>query len=100
MNLKNYQEKMIGGFNKREPTNTARVHQHPPVVETFTRHQRMRFFERMIVYDDDLAREFSLSLTPLTRASATTVVKGLSAIITLEVISIITRLPLGLQWRK
>jgi len=46
---------MAGGFSKREPTNTARIHQHPPMVEIFTRHQWMGFFENMRGYDDDVA---------------------------------------------
>jgi len=62
---------MNGGFNKIEPTNTARIHQHPPMLEIFKRHQWMGFFERMRGYDDDVAREFSLSLIPLTRTNAT-----------------------------
>lgn len=51
-------------------------------------------------YDDDVAREFSLSLIPLTKTNTTTVVKGLSVALTLQVISKITTLPLGLAWRK
>jgi len=78
---------MTGGFNKREPTNTIRIHQHPPIVEIFTRHQWMGFFERMREYDDEVAKYFSLSLIPLTRTHATIVVKGLSVEITPEVIS-------------
>ena len=56
---------MRGGFNKREPTNTLRIHQHPLVVEIFTRHNWMVFFEKMRGYDDEVARDFSLSLIPL-----------------------------------
>jgi len=41
-----------------------------------------------------------MSLIPLTRASATVVVKGLSVAITPEVIIRINKLPLRLQWRK
>lgn len=60
----------------------------------------MGFFERIRGYNDGVAREFTLSLIPLTRSSATVVVKGLSVTITPEVISIINTPPLGLQWRK
>lgn len=60
----------------------------------------MGLFELLMGYDDDVAREFAMSIIPLTRASATTVVKGLSVAITPEIISRITTLPLGLQWRK
>jgi len=91
---------MIGGFNKREPINTVRIHQHPPVVEIFTRHNWVGFFEIMRGYDDEVEKYFSLSLIDLTRTHATTVVKFLSVEITPEVTSIITTLPLGLPWRK
>ena len=91
---------MTGGFKKREPTKTMRIHQRPPVIEIFTRHNWMGFFERMRGYDDEVAKYFVLSLITLTRTHATTVDKGLSVEITLEVISKITTLPLGLSWRK
>lgn len=60
----------------------------------------MGFFERMRRYDDEVAKDFALSLIPLTRMHVTTMVKGLSVEITPKVISIITTLPLGLSWRK
>ena len=60
----------------------------------------MGFFEWMRGYHDDVAREFSISLTPLTRTNATTLVKDLLVEMNLEVISRITTLPLGLPWRK
>jgi len=91
---------MRGGFNKREPTNTTRIHQHPLVVEIFTRYQWMGLFERMRGYYDDVAKEFFLSLIPLTRTNSTVVVKGLLVEITPEVISGNTTLFLGLPWRK
>jgi len=90
---------MTGGFNKREPTKIVRIHQHPPVVEIFTRHQWMGFFERMRGYDDEVATDFALSLIPLTSTHAAVVVKGLS-VETPEVIRRIATLPLGLPWRK
>ena len=60
----------------------------------------MGFFERIRGYDDDVAREFSLSLIPLTRTIFILVVKGLSIEITPEVIRKISTLPLGSPWRK
>ena len=60
----------------------------------------MGFFERVRGYDDEVAKDFSLSLIPLTRTHATVVVKGLSVEITPEVIGRITTLPLGFPWRK
>lgn len=83
-----------------KPTITVRIHQHPLVVEIFTRHQWMGFLERMRGYDDEVARDFSLSLIPLTRTHAIIMVKGLLVEITPEVVSRITTLPLGLPWRK
>lgn len=60
----------------------------------------MGLFALLRGYDDDVAREFTLSLIPLARASTTAIVRGLSVTIMLESISKITTLPLGLQWRK
>ena len=54
----------------------------------------------MMGYDDEVTKDFSLSLIPLTRTHATVVVKGLSVEITPKIISKITTLPLGLPWRK
>lgn len=91
---------MTGGFNIREPTGTTNIHQHPPMVEIFTRHQWLGFFDLLREYDDNIVREFSMSLIPQARFSATIVVRGLSVTITTESISIISTLPLCLQWRK
>ena len=69
---------MIGGFNRRDPINNVRIHQHSPILEIFRRHDWMGYFEKLRGYDDEVARDFSLSLIPLTRAHATVVVRGLS----------------------
>jgi len=50
--------------------------------------------------DDEVARDFSLSIVPLARTHATAVVKGLSIEITPEFIGIITTLPLGFLRRE
>jgi len=91
---------MIGGFKKREHTNTVRIHQHPPVVDIFKRHQWKGSFERMRGNDVEVAREFTLSLIPLIRTYAIVVVKGISVVITLELISRITTLTLGYHGEK
>lgn len=70
------------------------------MVNIFRRHQCLGFFELLKGYDDDVPQEFSKSLTPQDRISATSVVRGLSITTTLEIISRITTLPLGMQWRK
>lgn len=56
----------------------------------------MGYFELLRGYDDDVAREFVISLIPLARVSATAVVRDLSVTITPENIIRITTLPLGL----
>jgi len=58
---------MTGGFNRREPKNTARMQQHPQVLEIFIRHQWMGFFKKFTGYDDEVAQEFSHSLNPHSR---------------------------------
>jgi len=60
----------------------------------------MGFFEKLRGYDDEVARDFSLSLIPLIRLHATIVVRCLSIELTPELISRVTTLPLGVPWRK
>ncbi len=91
---------MIGGFNRREPTNTVRIQQHPEVLEIFIRHQWMGFFEKFTGYDDEVAQEFSHSLTPHSKIHAIVVVRWLTIDLTPEFISRVTTLPLGIPWRK
>jgi len=91
---------MTGGFNRREPTNTVRIQQHPHVLEIFTRHKWMGFFEKFKGYDDEVAQEFALSLTPHTKIHATVVIRGLTIGLTPELIKRVATLPLGIPWRK
>ena len=60
----------------------------------------MGFFEKFRGYDDGVAQEFSLFLTPHTRIHATIVIRGLTIDHTPEPISRVTTLPLGIPWRK
>ena len=85
---------MIGGFNRREPINTMRIQQHPQVLEIFTRHNWMGFFEKFTGHDDELAQEFAHSLSPHSRIHATVIVRGLTIDLTQEFISRVTTLPL------
>jgi len=91
---------MTGGFNTREPTNTMRIQQQPQVLEIFTRHNWMGFFEKFIGYDDEVAQEFAHSLTPHNKIHATVLVRGLIIDLIPELISRVTTLPLGIPWRK
>lgn len=95
LNSSKFTNKTTRGFNIRDPINTLRVHQHPQVLEIFTRHSWMGYLEELRGYDDEVAQDFSLSLIPLTRVHATVVVRGLSIELTPELISRITTLSLG-----
>jgi len=53
---------MGGGFNRKEPSNTKRIHLHPLMVDIFRRHQWLGFFELLKGYDDDITFEFSMAL--------------------------------------
>jgi len=39
--------KMTRGFMRKEPTNSARIHEHPEVVAIFTKANWMPFFEKL-----------------------------------------------------
>lgn len=60
----------------------------------------MSYFEKLREHDDEVARDFSLFLIPLTRTHATVVVRGLTIELTPEIIGRIPTLPLGVPWRK
>jgi len=60
----------------------------------------MGFFERFRGYDDEVAQEFSLSLTPHSRIHASVVVRGPTIDLTPKLINKVTTLPLGISWRK
>jgi len=66
---------MIGGFNRREPTNIARIQQHLQILQIFIRHQWMRLFEKFTGYDDEVAQEFAHSLTPHSKIHPNVVVR-------------------------
>ena len=60
----------------------------------------MGFFKKFTGYDDEVAQEFSHSLTPHSRIHATVIVRGLTIDLTPKLISRVTTLPLGMPWRK
>ena len=57
-------------------------------------------FEKFTGYDDEVAQEFSHSLTPHSRIHATVIVIRLTIDLTPEPISRLTTFPLGIPWRK
>ena len=87
---------MTGSFMRKEPLNSTKLHEHPEVVALFTRENWMPFFEKSHGYDEKFTEEFLFSLKPHSKTHATVNFRGLTIEITLEFISRITGLPLGL----
>lgn len=70
------------------------------MVALFTKENWMPFFEKFHGYDDEVTKEFELSLKPHSKIHATVNFKGLTIELTLKFISRVTGLPLGLPWSK
>jgi len=87
---------MTGGFMRKEPLNSTKLHEHPEVVALFTRENWMPFLEMLHGYDDEVTEEFTLSLKPHSKFHAAVSFKVLTIEITPEFINRITSLPLGL----
>lgn len=91
---------MGGGFNIIEPSDTKRIHQHPPKVDIFRIHQWLGFFELLNMYDDDLADEFSMELHCREENNATIVIRVIAISLSPETKIRVTTLPLGIRWSK
>lgn len=91
---------MGGGFNRRKPSYTKRIHQHPSVVDIFRNHHWLGFFKILKGYDDDLAYGVLTKLHSQGEDSATIVVEGLAISLSPETISRVTTFPLGMRWSK
>lgn len=85
---------------RKEPLNSNKLHEHPEVVALFTRANSMSFFERIHGYDDEVTKEFLMSLRPHSKTHATVSLGGLTLEFTPDFISRITGLPLGFPWSK
>lgn len=85
---------------RKEPLNSTKFPEHPEVVALITRENQMPFFDKFHGYDEEVTKEFLLSLRPHSKNHATVTFKGLTIELTLECISRITCLPLGLPWIK
>ena len=70
------------------------------MVDIFKRHHWLGSFEFLKGYDDDITYEFSMVINPQERTSDTTMVRGFSITINLDVTIKVTTLPLWVQWRK
>lgn len=55
---------MLGGFIRKEPLDTSKLHEHPEVVDIFTQANWMTFFDRIQGHDEEIREEFFMSLKP------------------------------------
>jgi len=53
---------MTGGFMRKEPLNSTKLHEQPEVVALLTKANWMPFFEKFHGYDEEVTEEFLLSL--------------------------------------
>lgn len=91
---------MPGGFIRKEPSDSSKLHEHPEVVNLFTCANWMTFCEKIQDHDDEITEEFLMSLQPKSKTHATMNFIGLTVQLTPELISQDTGLPLGIPWRK
>ena len=45
---------MPGGFIRKEPLDSSKLHEHPEVVELFTQANWISFFDRIQGYDEEI----------------------------------------------
>ena len=63
---------------RKKPLNSTKLHEHPEVVALFTRANWMPFLEKLYGYDDEVKKEFILSLKPHSKTHATVSFRGLT----------------------
>lgn len=85
---------------RKEPLNSTQLHKHPEVVALLTKENWMPLFEKFHGYEEEVTKEFSLSFKPHSKFHATVSFRGLTIEITLEFISRVIVLPLGLPQSK
>ena len=95
-----HNQKIGGGFNKREPTDTKRIRLQPIFVDIFKNHRWLGSFELLKGYDDEVARDFAMDFHSQVDDSSTAVIRGLVITITPDLISRVTTLPLGIKWNR
>jgi len=91
---------MPGGFIRKEPSDSNKLHEHPEVVDLFTRANWMSFFDKIQGHDEEITEEFLMYLRPQSKTRAATSFMGLTLELTPDLISRVTGLPLGLPWSK
>ena len=87
---------MLGGFIRKEPSDSSKSHEHPEVVDLFTRTNWISFFDKIQGYDEEITEDFLMSLRAHSKTHATVSFRGLTLELTPELISGVTSLPLGL----
>lgn len=80
--------------------NSTKLHEHPEVVALFTRENWIPFFDIIHGYDEEVTKEFLISLRTHSKSHAIVSFRGLTIDLTLEFISKIIGLPLGLPCKK
>ena len=91
---------MLGGFIKKEPSDSRKLWETLEVVDLLTRANWMTFCDRIQGYDDEVTEEFLMSLQPKSKILANVNIRGLTLKLTPQLISRVTDLPLGIPWSK
>ena len=91
---------MLGGFIKKEPSDSRKLCEHPAVVDLFTRANWMAFCDKIQGHDDAITEEFLMSLQHKLKTLATVNFRGLALKLTPELISRVTDLPFGYPGAK
>lgn len=91
---------MPGGFIRREPSDPSKFCEHPKVVDLFTRANWMSFCDKIQGHDDEIMEEVLMYLELESKTQAIVNFRCLTLEVTLELISRVTSLPLGLPWNK
>ena len=62
---------MPGGFIRKGPSDSSKLHEHPEVVDLFTRANWISFFDKIQGHDEEITQEFLMSLRPQSKTHAT-----------------------------
>lgn len=91
---------MEGGFNKRNPIDTYRIHQNPRVRYILETCKWLRFFEKLKGYDEEISLEFDTCFQCPKGHEIVIEIKGLIVYIDKYLIRKVITLPKGIKWRK
>lgn len=91
---------MPGGLIRKDPSKSSKLYEHPEVVDPFTQANWISFFDKIQGHDEEITEELLISLRPHSRTHSTVSFMGFTLELTLELISRVTGLPLGIPWSK